>query len=528
MKLIFNARIRTMNKSRPTASALVVDGARILAVGEQEVLFSEFESAERQDMAGKTILPGLADAHIHLQDYALLKEKVDCETDSKKECIHRVVERAQSLRPDEWVLGHGWNQNSWPGGAWPSASELDVTSPNIPIYLTAKSLHAGWVNHAGLQRAGIRAGTPDPLNGQIQRDANGQPTGILFEKAMDLVEAVIPKPDVDQIAAAIRSVQPGLWRMGLTSVHDFDKLPCFMALQQLHTRCELHLRVIKSIPLEDLPLAFNHGWHSGWGDDTLHVGSAKVFSDGALGTRTAAVIAPYVDEPENCGILIMDGEALFELGCRVAENGFSLAAHAIGDRANHEMLDGFARLRAFERERGMPHRRHRIEHVQLIQPEDAERLAGLGVTASMQPIHAPSDMHMVDRYWGDRAAQAYPWRTLLTSGARLAFGSDAPVEDPNPFLGLHAAVTRQQVDGSPGIDGWHGEQRLTLQEAVEGFTLGPAYAAGVEDRLGQLTIGYIADLIVLDEDPFLCDPADLHLMRPVATMTGGEWIWQEG
>jgi len=536
MKILYNARIHTLNKAKPMASALAVDYGRVLAAGETDELFREFDRAERQDMGGKAILPGLTDAHLHLQDYALLVQKIDCETDSKEECLRRVAGRARKLRPEEWLLGHGWNQNLWAsppvggtgGGVWPSAADLDAITPDIPIYLTAKSMHAGWVNRAALRLAGINAATPDPLNGRIQRDGLGQPTGIFLEEAMKLVEAVIPVPGVDEIAEAIRQVQPALWRAGLTGVHDFDKRPCFMALQQLHAAGELRLRVTKSIPIEDLPLAVGLGLRSGFGDDTLRVGSVKAFADGALGPRTAAMFDPYVDEPENRGILILDGETLFEHGCLAAESGLSLAVHAIGDRANHEVLNGFAQLRVYERERGLPALRHRVEHVQVLHPDDAGRLADLGLVASMQPVHAPSDMRMADRYWGGRASLAYAWRTQLQHGARLAFGSDAPVEVLNPFLGLHAAVTRQRVDGSPGPQGWYGEQRLTLQEALEGFTIGPAYAAGVEDRLGQLAAGYLADLIVLDNDPFLCDLADLHSIQPVATMIGGEWVWQEG
>jgi len=536
MKILYNAQIHTLNKAKPMASALAVDYGQVLAAGETDELFREFDRAERQDMGGKAILPGLTDAHIHLQEYALLVQKIDCETDSKAECLRRVAGRARKLRLDEWLLGHGWNQNLWAsppvggtvGGGWPSAADLDTITSDIPIYLTAKSMHAGWVNRAALRLAGINAATPDPLNGRIQRDGIGQPTGILLEEAMKLVEAVIPEPGVDEIAEAIREIQPALWRVGLTGVHDFDKRPCFMALQQMHAAGELRLRVTKSIPVEDLPYAVGLGLRSGFGDDTLRVGSVKAFADGALGPRTAAMFDPYVDEPENRGILILDGEALFEHGRLAAESGLSLAVHAIGDRANHEVLNGFAHLRAYERERGLPALRHRVEHVQVLHPDDAGRLAELGLVASVQPVHAPSDMHMADRYWGGRAALAYACRTQLQHGARLAFGSDAPVEIPNPFLGLHAAVTRQQVDGSPGPGGWYGEQRLTLQEALEGFTIGPAYAAGVEDRLGQLAAGYLADLIVLDDDPFLCDLADLHSLQPVATMIGGEWVWQEG
>jgi predicted amidohydrolase YtcJ len=235
---------------------------------------------------------------------------------------------------------------------------------------------------------------------------------------------------------------------------------------------------------------------------------------------------PYVDDPQNRGILLLDGGQLFELGCEAVQSGLSLAVHAIGDRAVHEVLEGYERLRSYEREHNLPPLRHRIEHVQTIQRQDAGRLAELGVIASMQPVHAPADMVTAEMALGERAAWSYAWRAQLEHGTRLAFGSDAPVESPNPFNGLHAAVTRQRLDGAPGPQGWHPEQRLTIDEALSGFTLGPAYAAGLEDRLGCLAAGFLADLIVLDTDPFTCDPAGLASIRPARTMVNGDWVWQ--
>lgn len=299
-----------------------------------------------------------------------------------------------------------------------------------------------------------------------------------------------------------------------------------MALQQLHTRGKLKLRVTKSIPIEDLDHAVELGLRTGFGDDWLRIGSVKAFMDGALGPHTAAMFQPYEKEPENRGILNMDAEELFESGRRAAGAGLSLAVHAIGDRANHEVLDAYEQLRRFERDNNLSPLRHRIEHVQILHPDDAGRLAHMGIIASMQPIHATSDMHMADQYWGERAQHSYAWSTQLKQGAHLAFGSDAPVESPNPFLGLHATVTRQRADGSPGPEGWYPEQRLSLQQAIEGFTLGPAYAAGMESRLGKLVPGYLADLIVIAKDPFTNPPADLLKMESSATMFGGEWVWQ--
>jgi predicted amidohydrolase YtcJ len=314
--------------------------------------------------------------------------------------------------------------------------------------------------------------------------------------------------------------------LGITGVHDFDGRACFMALQILQARGQLRLRVLKSIPYELISQAVDLGLRSGFGDDFLRIGSVKLFADGALGTHTAAMFASYVDEPQNRGILLLNADNIFDYGRQAAAGGLSLAVHAIGDRAVHEVLDGFARLRNYEREYALPALRHRMEHVQTILPEDAGRLAGLDLIASMQPVHAPSDMLMADRLLGERAAFSYSWRTQLEHGARLAFGSDAPVESANPFHGIHAAVTRCRVDGSPAPDGWFPQQRLPVGTALAGFTSGPAYAAGMEDRLGQVSAGFLADLIVLETDPFTCAPADLYAIRPVATMVAGDWVWQ--
>ena len=526
MELLYNACIHTLDPARPAASALVIDGGRVVAVGGEELL-AEFDHAGRNDMGGRIILPGLTDAHIHLQEYAISLQAVDCEVETKGEILDRVAERIRQTPPGEWVRGHGWNQNTW-GGEWPTAADLEAVAPENPVCLTAKSLHVSWANSTALQLAGITASTPDPANGQIQRDAHGNPTGLLFEEAMKLVAEAIPEPRPETLAKTFQQLIPALFRMGLTGVHDFDKRTCFQALQILHERGELRLRVVKSIPLELLPQAAELGLRSGFGDDILRIGSVKLFADGALGPHTGAMFEAYVDDPQNRGILILNGEQFFEHGRLAVENGLSLAVHAIGDRAVHEVLEGFTLLRAYEREQGLPVLRHRIEHVQTIHPEDAGRLGELELIASMQPVHAPSDMFMADRLLGERAAFSYAWRTQLQHGTRLAFGSDAPVENPDPFHGLHAAVTRCRADGFPGPDGWFPEQRLTVHEALTGFTLGPAYAAGMDDRLGRLSTGFLADLIVVETDPFTCDPAEIYAIQPVATMVGGEWVWQAG
>jgi predicted amidohydrolase YtcJ len=521
VKLLYNARVYTMDEHQPRTSALLIEGERILAWGEEALEWGRESGAMAIDLRGATIWPGLCDAHLHLKHYALALRKVDCETESLEQCLERIAARARQTPPGEWILGHGWNQNRW--GRWPTAEDLDAVAPHHPVYLTAKSLHAAWVNRLALQQAGITANTPEPPDGRILRDAHGEARGILLESAMKLVERVIPEPQGEALVRLIEEAQDALHRLGITAVHDFDGPDCFQALQTLQQRGRLTLRVVKSIPLPLLSEALALGLRSGFGNDFLRIGAVKIFMDGALGPRTAAMFEPYLEEPQNHGILNLDGEELAEIGRRAAAGGLSLAIHAIGDRANHEALQGLAQVRMFERERRLSPLRHRIEHVQLLHPQDTRRLAELGIVASMQPIHAPSDRAMAERYWGaNRLPYAYAWRTQREAGARLAFGSDAPVEAPNPFWGLYAAVTRRhpQFPSAP----WYESQALSLQEALEAYTLTPAWLAGMEDRLGKLAPGYFADLLVLEADPFELASETWKDFRPRAVMVGGEWI----
>ncbi len=546
MHIFFNARIYTFDQALPVASAMIIDRERILAVGNDQEILSQFgdhptksNAGRSHDLAGQALIPGLVDAHIHLKQYALGLHRIDCETSSREECLHRVADRARSTPAGEWILGHGWNHNQWPEG-YGNLAVLDAVSPHHPVYLTAKSLHAAWTNSLALQRASISADTDDLPGGCIQRDEQGNPTGIFFENALQLVTSAIPEPSPGQVAQAIKIAQAHLWQMGITGVHDFDRRLCFAALQILHGHGELGLRVLKSIPIEALPHAVELGLRSGFGDDFLRIGSVKAFADGALGPHTAAMLQPYEGEPENRGMLFLDAEELFERGRLAVENGLSLAVHAIGDAANHEVLKAYAQLRLLEQDKtplktdpsgkrisAAGSLRHRIEHVQVIHPNDAPRFTELDIIASMQPIHATSDFPAADRFWGKRSANAYAWRTILDKGTNLTFGSDAPVESPNPFWGIHAAVTRQRHDGTPGPDGWYPDQRITVFEALSAYTVGAAYAAGMEDHQGKLAPGYLADFVVLDIDPFTCETEQLKDIHPLATMIAGNWVYQQ-
>lgn len=527
MRILYNGSIRTQQAGNPPVSAVAIENGRIIATGsDADVLALANQTTIIEDLYRQTVWPGLTDAHAHLENYSLALRYIDCETQTKEECLRLVRERAEQAKPGEWILGHGWNQNLWPEG-FGTANELDAAAPGHPVFLTAKSLHAAWANHAALAIAGLSAQSPDPEGGILARDHRGDLTGILLENAMNLLYAVVPFPNLDQTTENIYAAQQKLWQMGITGVHDFDQRSCFMALQKLEAEGRLRLRINKGIPADDLNNAVELGLRSGFGSDFLRIGSVKLFADGALGPQTAAMISPYENDSNQLGVLLLDGEQIFEIGRTAAKAGISIATHAIGDRANHEVLNGYALLRDYEHQNMLPALRHRIEHVQILHPQDLKRLAELDVIASMQPIHATSDMNIADQYWGDRSQYAYAPRTLLENNTHLAFGSDAPVESPNPFLGLHAAVTRQRPNGEPGADGWYPQQRLSLEQALAAFTTGAAYAALQEKQLGSLGSGYLADLIVLKQDPFTLPPEDLYTVQPVATMVAGEWVWGE-
>ncbi len=522
--LLHNGRIYSSASAPDPVEALLIEAGRVRWIGDA----SKINPApnERLDLGGRTVLPGLIDAHLHLEQYAHRLDMLDCELPSKAECLEAVRRACAATEPGAWVLGHGWNQNPW--GEYGSAVELDQVAPHNPIYLTAKSLHAAWVNSAALRLAGVDQDTPDPQGGALQRDEHGAPTGILFEHAMQLVSDVVPKPTVEQLSEMLEVAQQRLLGHGLTGVHDFDGPRCLTALQLLRERGSLRLRVVKNVPAEALHHYSEAGLRGGFGDHWIRLGNVKAFADGALGPRTAAMLGPYLDEPDNSGILLMDGEAVSELGIEAAQAGFAIAVHAIGDRANHEVLNGISTVRDYEARQRLPARRHRIEHLQLLHPDDLDRPAELAVVASMQPIHATSDMVAADRAWGERTAGAYAWHSQLGARARLAFGSDAPVEDPNPFLGLHAAITRRRLnDGSTDQPAWIPSQRVQLAGALGAFTEGPAFAGGMEMQQGQLSPGFLADLIVLEQDPFGLAPEQVATLSPVGVMVDGSWKLRE-
>ena len=527
--VLSGGRVHTLQAGRPLATGLWIRGGRIVAAGtDDEVLAAAPGGARRIPLEGACVLPGLVDAHLHFEGFALGLTRIDADLPRLQDVLEAVRERAAGTPPGEWILGHGWNHNRWGSGELPTRQPLDRAAPDHPVFLTAKSGHASWANTLALGAAGVTRRTQDPPGGTVVRDAGGEPTGVFLEVASGLVAAHLPEVTAEAAADAMAAALPAAWRCGLTGVHDLDGIRALRAWQILRERGHRGLRVCKSIPASRLDEAIGTGLRSGFGDDMLWIGGIKLFADGALGPRTAWMLAPYENEPGNLGMPLMPPEELRETVTRASRHGLACFVHAIGDRANREALDALALARAAEEEAGTRRLRHRIEHVQVIDPEDAPRFAELQVVASVQPVHATSDYPMVDRFWGrERAPWAYAFESLRRAGAVLAFGSDTPVEPIPPLAGIHAAVTRRRADGSPGADGWQPRERLSVAEAVRGFTRGAAFAGGVEDRLGSLAPGRLADLVVLAEDPFAVDPMDLAGLPVSATMVGGRFVYSD-
>ncbi len=523
MLLLHNANI--FSSENPGATALALDQGLFLAIGSDAEILGAFEDADTIiNLDGKTLWPGLTDAHVHLRHWAESIASVDCETDTLDECLARVEKKAKQLPPGAWLRGHGWNHTRWAEG-FGSKTQLDAVCGDHPAYLTAKSLHAAWVSSRAMKIAGIAAQTPDSPGGRIQKDSMGQLTGILFEAdAMAIVESIIPKPTIEELTQIFKVMIPELWKLGLVGVHDYDGYDCWQALQTMHKNGSLNLRVRKNVPFDHMDAFIDTGLRTDDGDDWLHLGGVKLFSDGALGPQTGAMLKPYQGS-ENLGFLLLTEDEIVDIGKKAVNNGLALSIHAIGDLANRVVLNAFEKLRVYEQEHHLPHFRHRIEHVQVIDPADLPRLAALDIIASVQPSHAPSDMIIADRYLGTRSTYAYAYHALMESGATLVFGSDAPVESVNPFYGIHAAVTRRRLDGMPGADGWHPKQRLSLEESLCGFSQTPAEIANRGDRLGKIDRDYRADFIILEENPFSIHPQDLSRIKPLATFINGNCVY---
>jgi predicted amidohydrolase YtcJ len=504
-------------------SVLVVgaDG-KIVATGDDSLLPGIAE-ADRIDGGGKFVLPGLTDAHAHVYSQGFLAISLNLlGTTSVEVAVERIDEFAAGRRTG-WVLGRGWNQVLWPVKEFPSAADIDAVVADRPVWLRRIDGHAGWANSKALQIAGIDADTPDPVGGKIIRDNNGNATGILVDNAMALVEKHVPDPTRSEIREAYAGAIDSLLALGITGVHDagINKTEAEVYLSMADDG-DLGMRIYAMLSDTGANLDAFPEPIRGYGNDHLDIASVKLYSDGALGSRGAAMIEPYDDDPENRGLPFYTQQQLDEFVRVANRKGFQVGIHAIGDLGNRMALDAFERAQG-----GEPSPlRNRVEHAQIIALDDIPRFTELGVIASMQPVHATSDMNMAeDRVGPLRIKGGYAWRRLLDSGAVVASGSDFPVELPNPFHGLYAAVARQDREGMPE-GGWYADQAMTRAEALHSFTLAAAYAAHQETRMGSLERGKWADFIVVDRDFFQVPASEIDDIQVLQTWVGGKLVFE--
>ena len=527
--VLHNARIYTADPNQPTAEALAFAGGQVLAVGSGEEVLLAFEGAERIDAGGRTVVPGFIDAHAHLMNLGASLLQADLTgTVSKADVVERLQRFALSLPDSAWVLGRGWDQNDWPEQEFPTAADLDAAFPDRPVWIDRIDGHAAWANTAALRAAGIdpnATAPPDPEGGAILRDEQGRPTGVFIDNAEALVRGAVPATTDVQRQVQLERALEETARHGLTSVHEAGADLATIALYRAAADAgALPLRLYAMIggPGPTLDYFCENGPLVDYAG-RLTVRSVKLYMDGALGSRGAALLEPYADDAANTGLLLIPPERFETVVERSMECGLQVNTHAIGDRANRIVLDTYEQAIA---ETGGGPGRHRIEHAQVVvTPEDIERFAPLNVIASMQPTHATSDMPWAeDRVGPDRIRGAYAWRTFLDSGARLALGSDFPVEEVDPLLGFYAAVTRQDAEGQPE-GGWYPDQRLTRAEALRGFTLDAAYAAFMEDEVGSLEPGKRADFVVLSRDIMTVPAPEILETEVVATFLDGAPIY---
>jgi predicted amidohydrolase YtcJ len=519
--LLRGATVYTQDRRQPRARSLAIGGGRILSCGWLGHDLDDLQGPATRvlEVEGAAVVPGFVDAHVHFGHLALARQQVDLDAAATlKEGLARLRIAAGRLPESTWVQGRGWDRNWW--GRLPTRTDLDAAVGTRPAALSSHDGHALWLNSAALAAAGITGDTVDPAGGVVERDADGEPSGVLFENAQDLVRPHIPQATDRELREAIREALHAAAAAGLTGIHNLEDARTRWAFMSLEASGELTLRVYHGVPRGELNEARERGLCTGAGSEWLRIGPVKLFADGALGSRTAWLLAPYEGRGDDDyrGVATLSAAELEHDMHAAADAGLDIAVHAIGDAAVQRVLDVFERARtAYPPVR---QRLLRIEHAQLVHPNDVPRFARLGVIASMQPIHATADWQVADQHWGERSRHAYAWRDLLDARATLAFGTDAPVEDLEPLHSLFAATTRREVSGEPA-DGWYPRQRLSLQEAVLAYTRGSALAERAAGRRGSLAAGMDADLVVLKPDPFELPPEALRETRVVTTMVGG-------
>ncbi len=529
--LVVNAHVITMDQARSTAGAIAIRGDRIVWVGSSQDARRLFPAAVQViDLHGATVLPGIIDAHGHLlslgQSYLKLNLKGVA---TQAEVVELVRKKAASVPPGEWILGWGWDEGKW-SSPYPPNAELNKAAPDNPVYLVGLHTFASWANKKALQIAGITRDTPDPDQGKIVRDERtGEPSGVLLNHAQQLVDKHIPPLTLAQVKNALELAAQECVRNGLTSVHDAQVSRIMVqAFRELVSEGRMPVRVYAMLDAADHALA-DEWLQRGPEIDPQHrltIRAFKIFADGALGSRGAALLEPYNDAPQMHGVITTPESDIYQLTRRSLQRGFQVCTHAIGDRANRQVLDAYAHALTDVPQARDP--RLRIEHAQVLAPEDIPRFAKLGVIASMQPTHATSDMGWAEARLGpQRIKGAYAWQSVRKTGAHLPLSSDFPGETMNPFYGIYAAITRQDPKGNPP-GGWYPDQRLTLDEALRGYTIEGAYAEFEENTKGSIEPGKLADLTVISQDLTKLSPRELLNLRVLKTFVGGKVVYDAG
>lgn len=532
--ILSNAVIATQNPRQPIAQALAIVQGRILAAGTNgDILHLAGADTQTIDLDGRLVVPGFIDTHIHFYEYALKRQGVRLDDlTSLEELLERVRQETVDRPPSQWIMGQGWNETDWREPRMPTRQALDQAVPNHPVLLWRCDLHLAAANSAALKLANIDARTPDPPEGRIERDAAGEPTGILRELAINLVRQAVTPPDADQVTQAFEEATRALHRRGVTGIHDIrlmadkDGAGSFQTFQALDRNGRLALRTWVTLPGDRLDDIIGLGLRTGFGNNRLRVGHVKFFSDGGMGARTAWMIDPYLDAQR--GMPLMDMAALAHDIHRADEAGLSVMVHAVGDRANRELITIFETLESSRARSGgsrtpIP---HRIEHVQMIRPEDADRLRALHLALCVTPANMVLDINLIDSAVGEKGRWTYAFRRLMDTGAPVMFSSDCPVCVPDPLVGIHAAVTRQRADGTPQ-GGWHPQNRVTAAEAIQAYTATPAAVHGATD-LGMIAPGKKADLAVLSENLLASPPSRMPLIKVDMTLFEGKIVHRTG
>ena len=525
--IVTNARVYTADETRPLAQAFAVRDGKIVFVGsaaEAEAL--KGASTRTIDAEGKTVIPGIVDAHGHFGGLAQKLRSVDLVgTRSYDEVIARVVERAKTLPKGTWIQGRGWDQNAWGDTRFPTHEKLSAAAPDNPVYLTRVDGHAGLVNSAAMRAAGLTTASKDPSGGKIIRDASGAPTGVLIDRAQGMVGDKVPAASAADTRAALKDAINVMHRWGLVGMHDAGASRGLIDMyEEMAKAGELNLRLYVMISDDSSAIQhyFDVGPRSALYGGQLWVRAIKLYADGAMGSRGAALLEPYSDDPNNSGLLLSAPAHIQDVAERALKQGFQVNTHAIGDRGNRVVLDAYEA--ALKKNPTADHR-FRVEHAQILNYDDIPRFAQLGVIPSMQASHQTSDMYWIGKRLGPtRLLGAYAWRSLLNSGVVIPNGSDFPVEQVNPLISFHAAIARQDANDWPA-GGWLPEQKMTREEALRSITLWPAYSAFQEKDMGSITPGKFADFVMLDQD-IMRVPVELVLNTKVlSTWIGGKEVY---